>query len=243
MSIGGTLAAARQEAGLTVTQVSESTRIRETIIRAIERDDYTLCGGDFYSRGHIRGIARAIGLDPEPLVREYDETHGGAPQAIPVVQAFAPERAVKFRERRSPNWSAAMVVAIVLVVVYGIVRTATGHETHQASPRAANPPLAATPTPTHRDTVAQAPRTEVTVRVKAKRGSWLNVHDAKGHSLFSGVIHQGQTEEWTSKKRIKLIIGNGGGVAIIVNGKNLGTPGTGGQVVRLSFGPGDPDNG
>jgi transcriptional regulator with XRE-family HTH domain len=72
VSIGAALAEARQRAGLTVAQVSERTRIRETVIRGIERDDYSGCGGDFYARGHIRGIAKAVGADPGPLVEEYD---------------------------------------------------------------------------------------------------------------------------------------------------------------------------
>jgi Helix-turn-helix domain len=72
MSIGETLAEARREAGLTVTQVSQRTRIRETIIRGIEQDDYAPCGGDFYARGHVRSIARVVGTDPVPLIAEYD---------------------------------------------------------------------------------------------------------------------------------------------------------------------------
>ncbi len=76
MGIGGALAAARSEAGLTVDQVSERTRIRRTIIRAIEQDDYSACGGDFYVRGHIRAIARVVGADPVPLIAEYDAAHG-----------------------------------------------------------------------------------------------------------------------------------------------------------------------
>ena len=75
MGIGGALAEARTEAGLTVTQVSERTRIRETIIRGIERDDYSACGGDYYARGHIRAIARVVGTDPVPLIAEYDAAH------------------------------------------------------------------------------------------------------------------------------------------------------------------------
>ena len=75
VSIGEALAAARRQSGLTITQVSQRTRIRETIIRGIERDDFSACGGDFYARGHIRAIARAAGADPEPLVREYDSSH------------------------------------------------------------------------------------------------------------------------------------------------------------------------
>ena len=75
MSIGEVLAAARRQAGLTITQVSQRTRIRETIIRGIEEDDFAACGGDFYARGHIRAIARATGVDGEPLVRQYDSSH------------------------------------------------------------------------------------------------------------------------------------------------------------------------
>jgi Helix-turn-helix domain len=75
VGIGGALAEARTGAGLTVTQVSERTRIRETIIRGIERDDYSACGGDYYARGHIRAIARVVGTDPVPLIEEYDAAH------------------------------------------------------------------------------------------------------------------------------------------------------------------------
>jgi hypothetical protein len=82
--IGETLVAARRQAGLTVTQVSERTRIRETIIRGIEDDDYSLCGGDFYARGNIRSIAKVVGADAEPLIREYDAVHR-APGALSAV--------------------------------------------------------------------------------------------------------------------------------------------------------------
>jgi hypothetical protein len=82
--IGGTLAAARHEAGLTLAQVSQQTRIRETIIRKIEEDDYSECGGDFYARGHIRAIAKMVGADPEPLIQEYDTRHR-APGALGTV--------------------------------------------------------------------------------------------------------------------------------------------------------------
>ncbi len=72
MSIGEALGHARREAGLSVTEVSRRTRIREAIIVGIERDDYTACGGDFYARGHIRAIAHVVGTDSRPLIEEYD---------------------------------------------------------------------------------------------------------------------------------------------------------------------------
>jgi Helix-turn-helix domain len=102
VTIGGALAEARNEAGLTITEVSKRTRIRETIIRDIEGDDYAACGGDFYARGHIRAIARVVGADPVPLIKEYDEArlpppepevapHAGANRARPSTSSVDPD--------------------------------------------------------------------------------------------------------------------------------------------------------
>jgi transcriptional regulator with XRE-family HTH domain len=88
VSIGEVLATARLDAGMTVSDVSDRTRITRTIITAIEGDDYAGCGGDFYARGHIRSIARAVGTDPEPLIREYD----GAQQEQVAAEEFTEQK-------------------------------------------------------------------------------------------------------------------------------------------------------
>src|SRR5713101_6800294 len=115
VSIGEDLAEARRQAGLTVTQVSQQTCIRETIIRGIERDDYAACGGDFYARGHIRAIARVVGADPGPLIRDYDETHP-AVQAITAADLFRPARPVRMPERHRLNWAAMLGLALVIAL-------------------------------------------------------------------------------------------------------------------------------
>lgn len=75
MTVGETLTKARHQAGLSVDELSERTRIRETVIRSIERDDYQACGGDLYVRGYVRAIAGAVGIDAQPLIHEYDQVH------------------------------------------------------------------------------------------------------------------------------------------------------------------------
>ena len=79
MTVGEALAEARYRAGLTVDEVSERTRIREAVIRCIEEDDYDACGGDLYVHGYVRAIAGAIGIDAQPLIREYDLGRAAAP--------------------------------------------------------------------------------------------------------------------------------------------------------------------
>lgn len=87
MSIGEVLAEARHQRGFTVAEVSHYTRIREQIIRAIERDDYLLSGSDSHARGDIHAIATALGVDPEPLIREFDETYEPAPELTGIYHA------------------------------------------------------------------------------------------------------------------------------------------------------------
>ena len=73
MTVGETLTEARYQAGLSIDELSERTRIRGTVIRSIEQDDYEACGGDLYVRGYVRALAGAVGIDAQPLIREYDQ--------------------------------------------------------------------------------------------------------------------------------------------------------------------------
>ena len=121
MSIGETLARARHQAGLSVAQVSEQTRIRPLIIRGIEADDYSTCGGDFYARGNIRDIAEVVGTDPGPLIEEYDRDHRAAgPVAATslneLLDRSAPQRQWPQWHRR-PAFMMVFGVAAVLVAL------------------------------------------------------------------------------------------------------------------------------
>ena len=141
MRVGEALAEARGRAGLTVAEVSQRTRIREAVITGIEHDDYSACGGDFYARGNIRGIAKAVGADPEPLICEYDATHRapGVLSAVSldelVTSAQAPGAQAPGRRRR--NWT--VVLGLALVAAVGFV----GYTFLAGPPHAASHPPAA----------------------------------------------------------------------------------------------------
>ena len=146
MSIGEALAEARREAGLTVAQVSQRTRIRQTIIRGIEGDDYSVCGGDFYARGHIRSIAKVVAADPGPLIKEFDTTHRapGAVSATSIDELLTRSRAAgqQRRERQRRSWAVvAGAVTVGLALLVGAVfvgyHLLAGPRAAQAAPAAA----------------------------------------------------------------------------------------------------------
>jgi cytoskeleton protein RodZ len=253
MSIGETLTAARESAGLSVEQVAETTRIRRTLVQAIEHDDFAPCGGDFYARGHIRTIATTVGVDPKPLLDAFDADHerGGGPRATEVFESETGARA----ERRGPNWTAAMGAALVLVLAYGVAQAVSGNGDHQptaglggtgaAQPTSGNSP-SSNPSPSASrgsSAVAQAPRDRVTVVLHAREVSWVQATTASGKELFQGNLRRGQVKTFTDRQRIKLIVGNAGAVTLTVNGINVGSPGRLGQVARVQFTPQDPASG
>jgi transcriptional regulator with XRE-family HTH domain len=164
MSIGEALAEARRQAGLTVTQVSERTRIREAIIGDIERDDYAACGGDFYARGHIRSIARAVGADPVPLVAQYDEATEGPTDEFPAVvipepvtraAPVPPAPPAGMSRRRRLNWALALASGLVIAIGVMGYYLVSGS---QHGPAATAALAAGTAAPAHRHPAHRKPR-------------------------------------------------------------------------------------
>jgi cytoskeletal protein RodZ len=150
VSIGATLASARRRSGLTVSEVSQSTRVTEPIILGIEQDDYAACGGDFYARGHIRAIARAVGADPLPLIDEFDSTWRSAKE-ITAAEVFQPGMPLRKRERRRVRWTAFLAVFVLAVLGFASYKFVSGvgrerHASAAASSRL-SPPGARTSLP------------------------------------------------------------------------------------------------
>jgi cytoskeletal protein RodZ len=247
VSIGETLADARRQCGLTVTQVSQRTRIRESIIRAIERGDFSSCGGDFYARGHIRSIAAAVGADPVPLIREYDAEHD-PPGSISAAEVFQPATPIRIREpRRSFGLGKLLVVVILAAIAYGVYHlVADGGGSHPrassvsavgpAATSAPSPKAKATPTPTPSPTATRKPKKpEATIVLTADQDCWVGLTNSSGQQQYQGMIPAGQSMTWHEKHTVSLVIGNPPGIRLTVDGKNVTTATAG--VVTLNVDP------
>ncbi|MEU0742324.1 RodZ domain-containing protein [Streptomyces sp. NPDC006134] len=257
-SIGRALQQARIAAGLTVDDISTATRVRIAIVHAIEADDFAPCGGDVYARGHIRTLAKAVHLDPEPLIARYDAERGGRPAPTPAAPLFEAERIRP--ERRGPNWTAAMVAAIVVVIGFvgftmvkggddggkaQVAEGATPTTGTSASPsaRATKKPADPKPDPTD-SAIAAAPRDKVTVQVSAPDGrSWISAKDHNGRLLFDGLLEQGDTKTFQDNSKIDLVLGDAGAIRLHVNGKEIQDDFRPGAVERLTYTKGDPEVG
>lgn len=244
-TIGQVLVAARLAAEQSVEEVSAETSVRVPIIHAIEEDDFSRCGGDVYARGHIRSIARAVGLDADALVARYDaECEGKARPAMPLpLPVFEAERMRS--ERRRPNWAGAMVAAIVVtaaVIGFNLESGKTKETAAAADAPSVKPSAAAKPVvrPKPKPAVPKAPPAgQVSVKISADSGdSWLEVKTSAGKTLFRNDLAKGATQTFNDPKQLKVIMGDAGAIHLWVNGKDLGTPGDDGQVLKATYRPG-----
>ena len=242
MSIGETLADARQQAGLTVGEVSRQTRIRESIIRDIEKDDFAACGGDFYARGHIRSIAGAIGTDPFPLISEYDAEHG-PPGAIRAADVFEPSTPIKIRERRrGPSMSLIVVVVLLAIIGFSSYRLISSHHGTARPVAAASPTQRATASakpsahPSTSPTQSAIPADDVVISLTASQDCWVELTSSTdGSQIYMGVVSAGDSKTWTEKKAVDVRLGNPSGVVLTVDGKKQSTNTL--DPVTLSFSP------
>lgn len=70
---GQQLAAARRSQGKSLADISRATRILESRLEALERDDYAAVGNaPAYVTGYVRAYAKQLGLPEKPLVAVLD---------------------------------------------------------------------------------------------------------------------------------------------------------------------------
>ena len=252
MSLGSVIRQARIDAGLSVDDLSERTSIRAGLLKEIESDDFTKCGGETYARGHLRNIAPHIKMDSQLLLELFENEQSMQPRRI---QEMLAENNVMTNpvDKKTVSWKTlagislstlALLAAVQIIISNSKTTTVTNPEVVASETATAQPSVtaeaqptqtsAATPTVT-RDTYSSG--TGVSVSVTAVRGSsWLFVSDSNGTTLYSGQIRNGQKLNFSATTRISLKAGNAGAVDVSVNGKAAQQIGVEGQVVSLTYG-------
>ena len=188
--VGPPLVAARERLRLTIDQLSERTRIRPHVIEAIEVDDFGPCGGDFYARGHLRTLARVLGVDAAPLVTSYDELYAHEP--VDPRRVFESELATgtggAIRSTRGGrNWSVLIAAVMGAVLIWSVARLVLD----------SGEPVSNTPVLNQSGGITKASASKgdpiKLTLTAAAGGAEVNVRDAAGQIVFDGNLAFGQT--------------------------------------------------
>ncbi|WP_241995248.1 helix-turn-helix domain-containing protein [Kribbella antiqua] len=231
MSIGSELTAARERADMTIEQLSAATRIRTGLLVAMEADDFSRCGGNFYARGHIRAIARVVKADPAPLLASFDAEH-----AVEEEKARRDERAAAkgpTLHPARPRWAVVVGAILVGLMGWGMVRLFTLPSDIEANAGAKSTPTPAvtTPAPTPKPTTPKPvkpvkpvvpTKTKLTLTAKDD-GSYVTLRDKKGKRLFQGLLGPGSTQTVTATGDIRISVGIPANLTITINNKRQST--------------------
>ncbi|HEY3530117.1 MAG TPA: helix-turn-helix domain-containing protein [Nocardioides sp.] len=227
--IGPQFAEARRRLGLSVDELADRTRIRPHVIEAVEVDDFSACGGDFYARGHLRTLARVLGVDGTPILATYDDRYADAP--IDPRRVFEAELATagSIRATRGgPNWSVLVAAVMALVLCWSVARLVTGGP-DQSQDQAV---LSGSGGPNHHQGVWTKP-VPVTLTA-AGGGARVVVRDGVGRLIFSGDLSFGQKHTVQASPPVQ-VQSTDGSVRVTVDGQDRGRMGPAGHPATQSY--------
>ena len=248
MSLGSMITKVRKDAGLSIEDLSAATNIRGPLLRQIESDDFSQCGGETYARGHLRNIAVKLGVDPQIFLTAFEDEQM---QIDRTMRDLLVENNVmrEPKESRNVSWKVLVTISLASLFVAGLAQIIVSNNSTPDIPVAieesatptASPEVTPSQTaddevvPTDQATISTGQGVEVILTATRAR-SWLFVSDSSGRVLFSGQISVGATKTFSSDLTLNLKIGNAGGVDLSVNGKKIDSLGIDGQVVSVSYG-------
>ena len=244
MSLGSMISKARKDAGLSIDDLSAATNIRGTLLREMEANNFSQCGGETYARGHLRNIAIKLKVDPQIFLTAFEDEQMHVDRSM---QDLLVENNVmrEPKEVRKVSWKVLVTISVASLFVVGLAQIIVSNNSTPDIPVAIEDSLSASASPEATATEETLPTDEaaistgqgVEVIVTASRArSWLFVSDSAGRVLFSGQISTGVTKTFSSDLTLNLKIGNAGGVDLSVNGKKIDSVGVDGQVVSVSYG-------
>ncbi|HLW87943.1 MAG TPA: RodZ domain-containing protein [Terriglobales bacterium] len=78
-SFGVRLKQEREQRGITLDEISSTTKIGTRMLQALEEDHFDQLPGGIFNKGFIRAYARCLGLDEEQAIADYLVASGNVP--------------------------------------------------------------------------------------------------------------------------------------------------------------------
>lgn len=259
--IGDTLREAREAQGRSIEDAAQAVRARTAQLQAIEDDHFDSFGGDVYAKGFIKSYALELGLDPAPLIEQFNREVGHPDESV-TSSMVKPVKTPGPKGTTPPAWAAWVLVAAVVVGgLYFLGLITPGSTPDQAAEEIDSPPVSSAPgneeteepgdepedvteepgtTGEEADPAdegaeeADEPEIEgVEVIFALERRSWMRV-TVDGAVLLEETVPEGETLRYAGDE-VVVRIGDAAGVRIQHNGEDLGPAGGSGEVVDLRF--------
>ena len=245
MSLGEFLQGARESAGLSIDELSESTSLRAGLLREIENNNFIHCGGDTYARGHLRNIAAVISVDAQTLIDLYNNEH--STEVRKIHDMLVENNVAKIpTERKTISWKSLAIASIVVLaaIAGGQIIISNSETTVSPTPTAiasstptAAPSAEPSPTASKNQSAEAVPSAtgKISLTISAARGNSNIDVVVDGKSLYKGPLFQGETKSFKAPTSISIYLSNAGDLDLTLNGEKIAPLGARNQEIRKTF--------
>lgn len=253
---------ARERRGITIVDAAGKLKISKEYLSSIERGDFASLPDPVFSRGFIRNYCRFLGLEGAELLEMYNESlekrkpaQLGSFRSLPEVE--------KSRFRLGRISAVGLTVIGIFLILFFVVHSQVTKERKKLAEKEklestipGAPPLmqmgkkgelprSAVPGVLQKKTLHEAarpvnkekegpPPTGMNLEIVARELTWLYIVPDKGKPV-DVTLYPGDELFIKAEDRIRIKVGNAGGIEVSLNGKQMGLLGSSGEVVEKTL--------
>ena len=249
---GAALRAAREARGLSLQDLSRTTKIGGAVLTALEENNVEKLPATVFTRGFLKSYAREVGLDPDETADLYlaqlvPETLAvdGAEARLKVARPAERSEVLAYDDDTSRflverqigrlGWvvTAAAVVGLVAYIWSFNSQSSTGRPDAEATQQVATDAMPAGATSTDVDaaraavTAIETPIGPLQFQLELQGPCWLAVA-ADGNPIFARLLQPGEAQTIEFHDELILRVGDPGALRFSMNGREgrpLGRPG------------------
>jgi len=241
-SLGQDLKRERELRGISLKEISSSTKISLRFLQALEEDRLDMLPGNFFIKAILKNYAKFIGLEEDYVLNKYYEASLEQEQSLESKQTKRKTRPAVTKNIRKLIYASALIIILLLFLFFlyylFFLKKQTSPPTEE--PKTSTQLQGETTLPPSRaESLAEFIPKEaaLTIEISFIEETWLQVW-ADGILKADGLKQPG--EKLTVKANEELLIhtGNAGGISYILNnkqGKKLGPRGSVISNIRITL--------
>jgi len=242
-SLGQELKRERELRGITLEEISESTKIGMKFLQALEEDKLEVMPNKFFIKAVLRTYAKFLGLEEHSVLNRYHE--------ISILQEQsqqAEKQIIEKKEETSKNekiWTIAVIVGVPLLILLCWIFLFSPKKKTHLPPESPNPSISL---PQEAPILPPLSQTEALVESKPEEKgltleiifseeTWLQVY-GDGQLKLEGIKKPGEKALIQARQELLLHLGNAGGISFRLNdkeGKPLGSSGAVLKNIRINL--------
>jgi cytoskeletal protein RodZ len=239
-TLGKYLKRERELKRISLREVSKNTKVKEHLLKAIEENQYAALPSPTYVKGFLLAYAKYLGFDPNDILLRYENSLKEEPDIqseVPSEKNFLGN--ISYLRNKRYLWIVGGIVVIGFFTSYFFLLRPPqlSMEPIPVPQKVEEPPPPAPPPPPQVSETTVPPQEQpFSLQLKAVEETWVRIK-IDDQPEYEMTLKPGEVTYHQGLKRIRLLVGNAGGLDIVFKGELQKRTGKSGEVVDIAFTP------